>query len=128
GHSLTKKLSRTRPRSGPQNLAVDVCPRQTSVYEPRRVATTDLLVILLSHLSDHFLESKKSFTIGTITSTRLISVTCVESGKIANLDAERGCISPWIFPPPFRRYISAIWSSLTPSASPKMKSIGACVA
>ena len=38
--------------------------------------------------------SRKSFTIETIVDMRFISVTCVVAGKIANLDAERGCISP----------------------------------
>jgi Kef-type K+ transport system membrane component KefB len=36
--------------------------------------------------------SKKSFTIGTMTGMRSISVTCVVLGKMANLDAERGRI------------------------------------
>ena len=51
--------------------------------------------------------SRKSFIIGTIVDMRFIKVTWVVSGKIANLDAERGCMSPWISPP-FRRYISAM--------------------
>jgi hypothetical protein len=38
--------------------------------------------------------SRKSFTIGTMTGMRSISVTCVVSGKMANLDAERGRMSP----------------------------------
>ena len=38
--------------------------------------------------------SRKSFTIGTIVDMRAISVTCVVSGKMANLEAERGCMSP----------------------------------
>lgn len=40
------------------------------------------------------LASRKSFTIGTIVDMRFISVTCVVSGKIASLDADRGCMSP----------------------------------
>ena len=58
---------------------------------------------------------------------RCISVTWVVLGKMANLDAERGRMSPWISPP-FRRNISAMCSSRTPSASPWMKNIGALVA
>lgn len=38
--------------------------------------------------------SRKSFTIGTIVVIRCISVTCVVSGNMANLDAERGRRSP----------------------------------
>jgi hypothetical protein len=38
--------------------------------------------------------SRKSFTIGTIVVMRCISVTCVVSGNMANLDAERGRRSP----------------------------------
>lgn len=38
--------------------------------------------------------SKKSFTIGTITGMRSISVTWVVLGNTANLDAERGRRSP----------------------------------
>jgi len=52
--------------------------------------------------------SRKSLIIGTIVVMRFISVTCVVSGKIANLDAGRGCMSPWISPPPFSRNISAM--------------------
>ncbi len=52
--------------------------------------------------------SRKSFIIGTITDMRFISVTCVVPGKIASLDAGRGCMSPWTSPPPFSRYISAM--------------------
>src|SRR5262249_53589941 len=63
------------------------------------------------------LASRKSFTIGTMMGMRCISVTCVVSGKMANRDAERGLMSPWISPP-FRRNISATCSSRTPSASP----------
>jgi len=44
---------------------------------------------------------------------RFTSVTCVLSGKMANRDAERGLMSPWISPP-FRRNISATCSSRTP--------------
>jgi hypothetical protein len=40
--------------------------------------------------------SKKSFTIGTMTGLRSISVTCVVLGSTANLDAERGRMSPKI--------------------------------
>ena len=40
------------------------------------------------------LASRKSFTIGTMTGMRCISVTCVVLGKMANLDAERGRMSP----------------------------------
>ena len=58
---------------------------------------------------------------------RCISVTWVVSGKMANRDAERGFMSPWISPP-FRRNISATCSSRMPSASPWMKNIGAVVA
>ncbi len=43
--------------------------------------------------------SKKSFTIGTMTGMRSISVTCVVLGKMANLDAERGRMSPKISSP-----------------------------
>src|SRR5712691_1485906 len=70
------------------------------------------------------LASRKSFTIGTMTGMRCISVTWVVLGKMANRDAERGFMSPWISPP-FRRNISATCSSRTPSASPWMKNIGA---
>src|SRR5262245_24249890 len=73
------------------------------------------------------LASRKSFTIGTMTAMRCISVTWVVLGKMANRDAERGFMSPWISPP-FRRNISATCSSRTPSASPWMKNIGAVVA
>jgi hypothetical protein len=38
--------------------------------------------------------SNKSFTIGTMTGMRSISVTCVVLGNMANLDAERGRKSP----------------------------------
>ncbi len=38
--------------------------------------------------------SKKSFTIGTMTGMRSISVMCVVLGNMANLDAERGRRSP----------------------------------
>jgi predicted alpha/beta hydrolase len=38
--------------------------------------------------------SRKSFTIGTMTGMRSINVTCVVFGKMANLDAERGRMSP----------------------------------
>ena len=38
--------------------------------------------------------SKKSFTIGTMTSMRCISVTCVVLGKMANRDSERVFMSP----------------------------------
>ena len=58
---------------------------------------------------------------------RCISVTWVVLGKMANRDAERGFMSPWISPP-FRRNISATCSSRTPSASPWMKNMGAVVA
>jgi hypothetical protein len=40
------------------------------------------------------LASRKSFTIGTMTGMRSISVTWVVLGKMANRDAERGCMSP----------------------------------
>src|ERR1700722_9516892 len=73
------------------------------------------------------LASRKSFTIGTMMGMRCISVTWVVLGKIANRDAERGFMSPWISPP-FRRNISATCSSRTPSASPWMKNIGVVVA
>src|SRR4051812_29411644 len=66
---------------------------------------------------------RKSFTIGTMTGMRCISVTWVVSGKMANRDAERGPMSPWVSPP-FRRNISAMCASRTPSASPWMKSMG----
>src|SRR5579859_5198027 len=72
------------------------------------------------------LASRKSFTIGTMTGMRCISVTWVVLGKMANRDAERGFMSPWISPP-FRQNISATYSSRTPSASPWMKNIGAVV-
>jgi len=58
---------------------------------------------------------------------RCISVTWVVSGKMANRDAERGFMSPWISPP-FRRNISATCASRTPSASPWMKNMGVVVA
>ena len=58
---------------------------------------------------------------------RCISVTWVVLGKMANREAERGFMSPWISPP-FRRNISATCSSRMPSASPWMKNIGAVVA
>src|SRR6516164_2157368 len=51
------------------------------------------------------LASKKSFTIGTMTGMRSISVMCVVLGKMANRDAERGRRSPKSSPP-FRRNIS----------------------
>src|SRR5262245_54286707 len=73
------------------------------------------------------LASRKSFTIGTMTGMRCISVTWVVLGKMANRDAESGLMSPWISPP-FRRNISATCSSRTPSASPWMKNIGAVLA
>src|SRR5207253_599222 len=73
------------------------------------------------------LASRKSFTIGTMTDMRCISVTWVVLGKMANRDAERGFMSPWISPP-FKRNISATCSSRMPSASPWMKNIGAVVA
>jgi hypothetical protein len=38
--------------------------------------------------------SRKSFTIGTMTGMRNISVTCVVFGNMANLDSERGPMSP----------------------------------
>src|SRR5262249_9119252 len=85
------------------------------------MATPSLTVSL------HGLASRKSFTIGTMTAMRCISVTWVVLGKMANRDAERGFKSPWISPP-FRRNISATCSSRTPSASPWMKNIGAVVA
>jgi hypothetical protein len=50
-------------------------------------------------------ESRKSLIIGTIVDMRFISVTCVVSGNMANLDAERSPRSPEI-PPPFRLNIS----------------------
>ena len=49
--------------------------------------------------------SRKSFTIGTMMGMRSISVTCVVLGNMANLDAERGCMSPKTSPP-FKRNIS----------------------
>ena len=70
--------------------------------------------------------SRKAFAIGTITGMRSISVTCVVLGNMANLDAERGRRSPKISPP-FRRNISEMCSSRTPSASPWIKNIGALV-
>src|SRR6184192_4169353 len=73
------------------------------------------------------LASRKSFTIGTMTGMRCISVTWVVLGKMANRDVERGFMSPWISPP-FRRNISATCSRRMPSASPWMKNIGAVVA
>src|SRR6202043_3491919 len=73
------------------------------------------------------LASRKSSTIGTMMGMRCISVTWVVLGKMANRDAERGFMSPWISPP-FRRNISATCSSRMPSASPWMKNIGAVVA
>src|SRR5262249_20971647 len=48
------------------------------------------------------LASRKSFTIGTMTGMRCISVTWVVLGKMAKRDAERGFMSPWTSPP-FRR-------------------------
>jgi hypothetical protein len=53
------------------------------------------------------LASKNYFTIGTMTGIRSICVTCVVLGKTANLDAERGRMSPKISPP-LRRNISAM--------------------
>lgn len=53
------------------------------------------------------LASRKLFIIGTIVVMWDISVTCVVSGTMANLDAERGRRSPGTSPP-FRRYISAM--------------------
>src|SRR5438128_902029 len=73
------------------------------------------------------LASRKSFTIGTMTGMRCISVTWVVLGKMANRDAERGFMSPWISPP-FRRNLSEMCSSRTPSASTWMKNITALVA
>ncbi len=67
------------------------------------------------------LKSRKSLIIGMIVWPRDISVTCVVSGKIATLDAERGPRSPE-FPPPFKRNISAMCSIRTPSASPWRRS------
>ena len=64
---------------------------------------------------------------GTMIGMRRISVTCVVSGRMANLDAERGPRSPCV-PPPFRRNISSMCSSCIPSASPWMKNMGAVVA
>jgi hypothetical protein len=73
------------------------------------------------------LASKKSFTSGMIALLFSISVTCVVLGKMASLDADRGRISPKISSP-FSRYISEMWFSRTPSASPWMKNMGARVA
>src|SRR6185436_2610566 len=68
--------------------------------------------------------ARNSLIIGTSTPALSISVTCVVFGNTASLDSERGRRSPWISPP-FRRNISAMWSSRTPSASPWMKKNGA---
>src|SRR5688572_5425730 len=73
------------------------------------------------------LESRKSLIVGMIVCPRDISATCVVSGKIVTLDAERRPRSPE-FPPPFKLNISAICSIRTPSASPWMKNIGALAA
>ena len=53
-----------------------------------------LQVMQLPHCFFCGFASKKSFTIGTMTSMRCISVTCVVLGKMANLDSERGRMSP----------------------------------
>jgi len=42
---------------------------------------------------------RKSFTIGTMTGMRCISVTCVVAGRMANRDEGSGLMSPWISPP-----------------------------
>lgn len=52
-----------------------------------------------------------------------INVMCVVAGRTANLDSERGRMSPKISSP-LRRNISEMWSSRTPSASPCMKRNG----
>lgn len=48
---------------------------------------------------------RKSFTIGTMIFARCINVTWVVSGNIANREAVRGPMSPWVSPP-LRRNIS----------------------
>src|SRR6266508_1071166 len=89
---------------------------------PSAVAATPWLSVLLYGLA-----SRKSFTIGTMTAMRCISVTWVVLGKMAKREAERGRRSPWTSPP-FSRNISATCSSRMPSASPKMKNMGNVVA
>ena len=84
---------------------------------PARFTDDWLQVVRLPHCVFCGFASRKSFTIGTMTFMRCISVTCVVCGNMANLDSERGRMSPKISPP-FKRNISAMWSSRTPSASP----------
>src|SRR6266481_1234734 len=108
------------------SLGLDFCGRGSvqGCCAPRRKEPKGIHV---PHCALYGLASRKSFTIGTMTVMRCISVTWVVSGKMANRDAERGFMSPWTSPP-FRRNISATCSSRTPSASPWMKNIGAVVA
>jgi hypothetical protein len=78
-----------------ETIALEVAPRR-----PRRTGVR-------IHYCFYGFALKKSFAIGTMIGMRSIKVTCVVLGSMANLDAERGRMSPKISSP-FRRNISAM--------------------